>query len=126
MTVSLRQTSLAVAQMGYISDEGGMSKTVQIRARTDAETKEGAEKILEELGVSASAAINMFYRQIILRRGLPFPVESPNAETRAAIEQARSGEGVIAASDLQELLTVLVDADPRLLRAVEGVAKKKT
>ena len=30
----------------------------------------------------------MFYRQVILRRSLPFAVEIPNAETEAAIDQA--------------------------------------
>ena len=115
-----------------------MAKTVQIRARTDSETKARAEEILGELGVSPSAAINMFYRQIILRRGLPFSLEAPNAETQAAIAEARSGEGVIAAPDLQALLSrlltkrertfdvaELVESDPDLVRVLEGIARAK-
>ena len=96
-----------------------MGKTVQIRARADAETKQQAEEILSELGVSPSAAINMFYRQIILRRGLPFTVETPNAETRAAIAEARSGEGLITAKDLPELLSRLLSKRERTFDVAE-------
>lgn len=79
-----------------------MGKTAQIRARADADTKRRAEEILDELGLNPSTAINMFYRQIVLRGGLPFSPELPNAETRAANEQARSGEGVTGAAWLPD------------------------
>ena len=39
--------------------------------------KEQAESILTALGIPASNAINMFYKQIILQRGLPFEVKMP-------------------------------------------------
>ena len=41
--------------------------------------KEKAESILSTLGIPASSAINMFYKQIILQRGLPFEVKIPSA-----------------------------------------------
>ena len=41
--------------------------------------KEKAESILSTLGIPASSAINMFYKQIILQRGLPFEVKLPSA-----------------------------------------------
>ena len=44
-----------------------------------AQLKEQAENILSALGISASNAINMFYKQIILNRGLPFEVKIPTA-----------------------------------------------
>ena len=37
------------------------------------------EGILAALGIPASNAINMFYKQIILQRGLPFEVKMPSA-----------------------------------------------
>ena len=40
--------------------------------------KEKAESILSTLGIPASSAINMFYKQIILQRGLPFEVKIPS------------------------------------------------
>ena len=42
--------------------------------------KEQAESILSALGIPASNAINMFYKQIILNRGLPFEVKIPTAK----------------------------------------------
>ena len=54
-----------------------MAKDAQIRARVDAELKEEAEGVLDSLGLSPTAAINMFYRQIVHRRGIPFDVALP-------------------------------------------------
>ena len=54
-----------------------MAKSANLYARIEPEVKEQAESILSELGMPASNAINMFYKQIILRRGLPFDVKLP-------------------------------------------------
>ncbi len=54
-----------------------MAKTANLYARIEPEVKEQAEKILNTLGVPVSNAINMFYKQIILQRGLPFDVKIP-------------------------------------------------
>lgn len=55
-----------------------MAKTANLYARIEPEVKEQAEAILSALGIPASSAINMFYKQIILQRGLPFEVKMPN------------------------------------------------
>lgn len=52
-----------------------MSKTVNLNVRIEPDVKEKAEKILNELGLSASTTINIFYRQIIETNGLPFEVK---------------------------------------------------
>ena len=54
-----------------------MPKTANLYARIEPDVKEQAEKILNTLGVPVSNAINMFYKQIILQRGLPFDVKIP-------------------------------------------------
>ena len=54
-----------------------MAKSANLYARIEPEVKEQAEAILSELGIPASNAINMFYKQIILQRGLPFEVKLP-------------------------------------------------
>ena len=51
-----------------------MAKTATITTRIDPKLKAEAESILAQLGVPASGAISMFYRQIVLHRGLPFSV----------------------------------------------------
>ena len=43
-----------------------------INIRIDDDTKRNAERILKELGISASSAITMFYKQIIRDKALPF------------------------------------------------------
>ncbi len=70
-----------------------MAKTAMTHARLTPEVKQQAEAILKELGISISAAYEMFYRQIIAHNGLPFEMRIPNAKTRAAMEDARSGKG---------------------------------
>ena len=54
-----------------------MAKTANLYARIEPELKEQAESILAALGIPASSAITMFYRQIILQRGLPFEIKLP-------------------------------------------------
>jgi DNA-damage-inducible protein J len=51
-----------------------VAKTETIRARVEPVLKERAEAILDRLGVTPTAAITMLYRQIVMRRGLPFDV----------------------------------------------------
>ena len=53
------------------------TKTANLYARIEPELKEQAENILSTLGIPASNAITMFYKQIILNRGLPFDVKIP-------------------------------------------------
>ena len=54
-----------------------MAKTANLYVRIEPDVKEQAESILAALGIPASNAINMFYKQIILQRGLPFEVKMP-------------------------------------------------
>ncbi len=55
-----------------------MDKTATIRISVDAAVKEQAEAVLEELGVPMSTAINMYLRQVIYTRSIPFPVVLPD------------------------------------------------
>jgi DNA-damage-inducible protein J len=75
-----------------------MAKTAMIRARTEPELKEQVEEIFHSLGLNQTEAINMFYHQVVLNRGLPFDIKLPNEETAEAIEAARNKEGEVFAS----------------------------
>lgn len=57
-----------------------MAKTANLYARIEPEVKEQAEGILTALGIPVSNAINMFYKQIILQRGIPFEMKLPQAK----------------------------------------------
>ena len=82
-----------------------MAKTETIRARVEPELKHQAEALLRELGLSATEAITLFYRQVTMHRGLPFEVKIPNAETTEALHQAESGAGLSKYATLEELKT---------------------
>ena len=56
-----------------------MAKTANLYVRIEPDVKEQAESILAALGIPASNAINMLYKQSILQRGLPFDVKMPSA-----------------------------------------------
>ena len=57
-----------------------MATTSSVSIRMDTSLKENAEQILGALGISASGAVQMFYRQIVLHRGMPFELTLPQAK----------------------------------------------
>ena len=71
----------------------GTTKSATARALIDPEVKKEAESILKELGLSVSNAYELFYRQVIVNRGLPFELKVPNEKTMKAIENSRQGKG---------------------------------
>jgi DNA-damage-inducible protein J len=71
-----------------------MSKTATIRARMEPTLKSEVEDILDRLGLSASEAIQLLYRQIKLRRGLPFDLQLPNELTMRTLRRSKKGQGV--------------------------------
>ena len=52
-----------------------MTKTTSIFARVEPEIKQQAEVVLKQLGIPMSSAINIFLRQVVLQKGLPFKVK---------------------------------------------------
>jgi DNA-damage-inducible protein J len=83
--------------------EDDMAKEATARARMDAALKEEAEGILAECGLNATQGINLFYRQVVLHRGLPFDVRIPNAESREALHEIETGEGLVRFGSADEL-----------------------
>lgn len=84
-----------------------MPKTAVISARIDRETKHGAEAVFKELGLTATQAITLFYKQVELERGLPFMVRVPNDVTVEALEQARTRQGLESFNTLADLFVDL-------------------
>ena len=84
------------------------TRSANVNVRVEPDVKKQAEDILEKLGVSTSAFINMTYRQVIMKRGIPFSVELPSeiktldtmtdAEfdemMQTGLKQAKKGESV--------------------------------
>ena len=51
-----------------------------VRSRIDSELKRQAEAVLDEIGLKPRAALELFYKQIIKRRAIPFPVKADGPE----------------------------------------------
>lgn len=60
-----------------------MANTAAVYARIDSGLKENAESILQQLGISPSSAIQMFYSQIVLTRGMPLDLRLPSRKPTA-------------------------------------------
>ena len=70
-----------------------MAKSAMIRARTEPGLKVEAEKIFHQLGLSCSEAINLFFKQVTLRKGIPFDVAIPNKATLRAMKETERKKG---------------------------------
>ena len=64
-------------------------KTANVTARIQPNIKEQAEAILDRLGIPVSVFIDMTYRQVLLRDGVPFSLDIPDKfATRDSITKA--------------------------------------
>ncbi len=84
-----------------------MNRTATVRARIEPRLKAEVERVLDNLGLTTTEAITIFYNQIRLRRGMPFPLEIPNATTRKTFEATDRGEGLKAFDSLDEMFEAL-------------------
>lgn len=87
-----------------------VSDTV-VRARISGAVKEEAAHVLEQMGLSVSDAIRLLMVRIAREKALPFEVMVPNAETVAAMQAARRGEGK-AFNSVADLMKDLNADDP--------------
>jgi DNA-damage-inducible protein J len=80
-----------------------MSKTATVRARIQPRLKEHAETIFHRLGMNATQAITLFYKQVELRDGLPFEVAIPSAITKRTFEATDKGRDLIVCEDAEDM-----------------------
>jgi len=83
--------------------ENMMAKSTAISARINPELKQNVEQIFHELGLSASQAITLFYRQVELQQGLPFEVKLPNPTTLEALRQAEARDNLQSFNNVDDL-----------------------
>ena len=82
-------------------------KDAMIRARTPLKLKKSAEHIFDQLGLSPTDAINLFYKQVCLRKGLPFAVVIPNELTAETLKKSANGEDITHAENTEDLFKKL-------------------
>ena len=84
-----------------------MLKTAVVRARMEPKVKSAVEKILDKLGITTSEAINIFFRQVYLNKGLPFVIKVPNDELKKTVEDSRTGKSITKYNSTEELFAKL-------------------
>lgn len=67
-----------------------MATTAFVRARIDENVKEEAEAVLSYFGLTVSDAVRMTLTRIAHDKALPLELKVPNAETQAAMAEARA------------------------------------
>ena len=85
--MDLQRTTYGQGVMGMTT-----STATRINFRTDAQTKQSAEKLFDALGLDMSTALNMFLKQAVREQALPIrPALAyvPNAQTARAIDDAQ-------------------------------------
>ncbi len=78
-------------------------RNATIRARTEEWLKEEVEGVLKELGMTPTEAINLFYNQIRLQRGLPFNVLIPNEETVQVLRDTDEGKNLVKYKTIEDM-----------------------
>ena len=65
-----------------------------INVRIDSNVKENAEKVFAHLGITPTAAISLFYNQVIRTNSIPFELKAdlPNDKTLSAINEVEEME----------------------------------
>ncbi len=84
-----------------------MSKTSMIRARTNPDLKSEVETILMELGLTTSEAINIFFSQVRLYKGLPFDVRIPNKVTLETFKKTDEGKELVKCKNAGDMFRKL-------------------
>ena len=68
-----------------------MAANSVVRARIDEDIKQEASIVLESMGLTISDALRMLLTRVAKEKKLPFEPMAPNAETIAAMKEARRG-----------------------------------
>ena len=80
-----------------------MAKNTSVNVRTTEDVKKGAEVILNGLGLNISSAVNLFLKQVINYRGIPFDLRLPNKETLQAMDDIENTRNLESADTVEEM-----------------------
>lgn len=83
-----------------------MPSNAVVRARIDEHIKEEASAVLASMGLTVSDAFRLLLTRIAREQAMPFEPLIPNAETIAAMREARRG-GLASFKSVEDLMTDL-------------------
>ena len=86
---------------------------VSTNIKIDPALKRDAQELFDNLGLSLSAAVNLFLRQAVREQAIPFYVRIPvyNEETLKAIQDARRGVNVSGPFNTADEMFEALDAE---------------
>ena len=84
--------------------------TQHVQARVNKDVKEEASVVLAAMGLSVSDAVRLLLTRVAREKALPFAPLIPNAETIAAMKEARAGN-LAGFDDVESLLDDLHEDD---------------
>lgn len=84
-----------------------MGKTSTVHARIEPDLKDRAEQVFQDLGLTPSQAITLFYKQVELRQGLPFDIVIPTATTKRTFDDTDAGRNLIVCRDVDDMFDKL-------------------
>jgi DNA-damage-inducible protein J len=73
--------------------------TVEIRSRIEPALKDEATAVLRASGLDVSTAIRLFMRSVVEKGCFPIDMPKPNAQTLAAIADAKKGRATRTSLD---------------------------
>ncbi|PIS28182.1 MAG: type II toxin-antitoxin system antitoxin, RelB/DinJ family [Candidatus Marinimicrobia bacterium CG08_land_8_20_14_0_20_45_22] len=81
-----------------------MNQNVSVNVRVTEKVKTDAESVLKELGLTMSDAVNIYLRQIALKRGIPFGIRIPNRKTVRAMEDVEKKRNLKSFDNVNSLM----------------------
>lgn len=69
-----------------------MARNKVIAVRLDAELKDEVGEIFLDLGLTTSQATVLFYKQVLLHKGMPFELRLPSDTVRESLAEAMAEE----------------------------------
>ena len=67
-----------------------MANSTMLHVRVDEEIKAQATEALAAMGLSVSDAVRILLKRVVSDQAFPLELKVPNAQTRAAMEEARA------------------------------------
>lgn len=83
------------------------AKSSTVRARINPSLKSEVENLFEKLGLSTTEAITIFYKQVKLRKGLPFNVVIPNKVTEKVFKETDANKSLVRCDDADDMFKKL-------------------
>jgi DNA-damage-inducible protein J len=88
------------------------TETSMLHVRMENDVKERATTALAAMGLTASEAVRLLFHRIAVDQAFPLELKVPNAESRAAMEEARqiAASGKLRFSSADEVFASLDNA----------------